>query len=318
MTRVDALVPAFVINLDGHESKFDQVLSRLGKCLNVERVLDGPVRFKAIDIRGKMKQFADFVKTPSALISLFAAQTMMMGERRYHCQLTSEGAIGCYLSHYNLWKKCVELQKPILVMEDDVAFSDPETLAEILSEVNSVMGDEIEFVSFDFINHYSVSAKAPVKTIKTGSSKLHRIVRPFWGCAMYMIHPRGAQALIQTAFPIEIQVDSYIALRGNPDLCEMLNLKPVLVYGILNSRGQRLAFQQTTSSTIQRNDCPKCETGLGFTNPNVDPDEMNKFGSTFRLDSEGPSRRGPVVLHITIVTLIVINLILLALFYRKV
>jgi glycosyl transferase family 25 len=32
----------------------------------------------------------------------------------------SNSAIGCALSHLNLWNKCIELNKPIIIMEDDV------------------------------------------------------------------------------------------------------------------------------------------------------------------------------------------------------
>lgn len=124
-------IPAFVINLDGHEAKFEGVLSRLSQCPSMSGILDGPARFKAVNMLGKMGEFAERTQDPSAIVSLFAAKTMVMGERRYHCQLTSEGAIGCYLSHYSLWKKCVEMQRPILIMEDDIAFAQGR-LAEVL------------------------------------------------------------------------------------------------------------------------------------------------------------------------------------------
>ena len=32
----------------------------------------------------------------------------------------TKGEIGCVLSHYKLWKKCVELNEPILILEDDL------------------------------------------------------------------------------------------------------------------------------------------------------------------------------------------------------
>jgi hypothetical protein len=30
------------------------------------------------------------------------------------------GTVGCFLSHYNLWKKCIELNEPICILEHDV------------------------------------------------------------------------------------------------------------------------------------------------------------------------------------------------------
>ena len=37
-------------------------------------------------------------------------------------RLSGPGAIGCFYSHFRLWKKCVELNEPIYIFEDDVNF----------------------------------------------------------------------------------------------------------------------------------------------------------------------------------------------------
>jgi GR25 family glycosyltransferase involved in LPS biosynthesis len=37
-------------------------------------------------------------------------------------KLSRPGVIGCFYSHYNLWDKCVELNEPIMIFEDDVKF----------------------------------------------------------------------------------------------------------------------------------------------------------------------------------------------------
>jgi GR25 family glycosyltransferase involved in LPS biosynthesis len=37
-------------------------------------------------------------------------------------KLSRPGVIGCFYSHYNLWKKCIELGEPIMIFEDDVKF----------------------------------------------------------------------------------------------------------------------------------------------------------------------------------------------------
>jgi GR25 family glycosyltransferase involved in LPS biosynthesis len=37
-------------------------------------------------------------------------------------KLSRPGVIGCFYSHYNLWEKCVELNEPIMIFEDDVKF----------------------------------------------------------------------------------------------------------------------------------------------------------------------------------------------------
>lgn len=37
-------------------------------------------------------------------------------------KMSRPGVIGCFYSHYSLWKKCVELGEPIMIFEDDVKF----------------------------------------------------------------------------------------------------------------------------------------------------------------------------------------------------
>ena len=35
------------------------------------------------------------------------------------------GVIGCFYSHFNLWKKCVEMNEPIIIWEDDIEIQRP-------------------------------------------------------------------------------------------------------------------------------------------------------------------------------------------------
>lgn len=37
-------------------------------------------------------------------------------------KMSTPGVIGCFLSHYALWQKCVDLNEPIMIFEDDVKF----------------------------------------------------------------------------------------------------------------------------------------------------------------------------------------------------
>jgi GR25 family glycosyltransferase involved in LPS biosynthesis len=37
-------------------------------------------------------------------------------------KLSRPGVIGCFYSHYNLWKKCITIGEPIMIFEDDVKF----------------------------------------------------------------------------------------------------------------------------------------------------------------------------------------------------
>ena len=36
----------------------------------------------------------------------------------------TKGEVGCFLSHYNLWLKCIALGEPIIILEDDAIIGD--------------------------------------------------------------------------------------------------------------------------------------------------------------------------------------------------
>jgi glycosyl transferase family 25 len=40
-------------------------------------------------------------------------------------KMMSPGVKGCFYSHYRLWQKCVELNEPIIIWEDDIVLSRP-------------------------------------------------------------------------------------------------------------------------------------------------------------------------------------------------
>jgi GR25 family glycosyltransferase involved in LPS biosynthesis len=41
----------------------------------------------------------------------------------YRDSMQNPGVMGCFDSHYRLWEKCVELNEPIMIFEDDVKFT---------------------------------------------------------------------------------------------------------------------------------------------------------------------------------------------------
>ena len=80
------------------------------------------------------------------------------------------GTIGCFLSHYNLWKKCIIENKPITIFEHDVYFKNsPPTLP----------------LSFDVIKYEGFNKAKP---IPCGNW--------FEGARAYSISPEGAQRIV--------------------------------------------------------------------------------------------------------------------------
>jgi GR25 family glycosyltransferase involved in LPS biosynthesis len=96
---------SFVIILKDHEKSeaFGQVALSSG--IRHGWILE---RFDAID--GRKYQLIDYnLKHPTS-----PKKVKRFFER--------PGVVGCFLSHYTLWKKCVELNQPIGIFEQDVIF----------------------------------------------------------------------------------------------------------------------------------------------------------------------------------------------------
>ncbi|WP_017006488.1 glycosyltransferase family 25 protein, partial [Enterovibrio norvegicus] len=53
-------------------------------------------------------------------------------------KMPSKGELGCYGSHYLAWAKCIALNEPVIVIEDDIELID--NPSEILSLVNEKIG----------------------------------------------------------------------------------------------------------------------------------------------------------------------------------
>lgn len=67
-----------------------------------------------------------FIK-PELWDEFFHRHEIKIIERQYvseqdYGKLSRPGVVGCFYSHYALWNKCVELNEPIMIFEDDVKF----------------------------------------------------------------------------------------------------------------------------------------------------------------------------------------------------
>jgi glycosyl transferase family 25 len=119
--------------------------------------------------------------------------------------LTSPGAVGCYLSHVKCWKRCVELERPVIVFEDDFAISPK--IAKSIEDALHNLPDDIMFGSLGYIP-YPIHMSLKHDTWYPISDRQS-------GTMCYYITPSGARTLLQYAFPICGHVDEYIGLLSN-------------------------------------------------------------------------------------------------------
>ena len=113
---------AFVIALKGNDTDI----------VNIKKYLPNVRRFDAIDTRNDNLQTLPV--HPAALAGI---------QKTYFSdsfQLPSKGAIGCALSHYAIWKHCLDNKHPVVVMEEDVTF-EPHVASALMGALSTLPRD---------------------------------------------------------------------------------------------------------------------------------------------------------------------------------
>lgn len=128
-------------------------------------------------------------------------------------KMSAPGVKGCFYSHYNLWKKCVELNEPIVIWEDDIVLS---------RSFQPVEWDDVLVVA---LGHPTKSLRyMQYLETPTGDPKAeeyHQSSMP--GCCGYAIKPHAAKKLLKTykntylpadnainQYHVKIQIHNYI------------------------------------------------------------------------------------------------------------
>jgi hypothetical protein len=142
--------------------------------------------------------------------------------REQHSGMPSLGAIGCTMSHYELWKLCVEKNLPYMaIAESDLH----------LNKIKPTIQDKIKEI-LERPNSLFISAHV------TRKKNTH-----FIGTHFYIVSNSACKELIKNAYPIDVQTDAYIA---HMDTIKKINIE-----------GFSIGSQKRHSSLIQ-NWCIKC------------------------------------------------------------
>ena len=206
-------VPSFVITMT--EEEFQKVKQRLESA-----GFHDVSRFAAIN--GKEKR-GEVINDRDKLTYRAETEIVHSSAREAHSSMPSWGGVGCYLSHVALWEMASRSPNGILVFEADVkpfanARAEFEKKLKALVEHRSASatGDHGgKLPDMFFMGGFGYSPRD-----KTGTPKgagISRLTDRKYGTEAYYVSPEGARKLLKDAFPMEVQVDSYIGykiLRG--------------------------------------------------------------------------------------------------------
>jgi GR25 family glycosyltransferase involved in LPS biosynthesis len=194
------MIHAFVINLEKNSSKYETFLKNFSSLPESERSQIQLNRFNAVN--GMEIVHNDLIK--------MGFDTYRAWRDPYYNRKFTHGEIGCVLSHVKLWEKCVELNEPILVFEDDIEFLPNFSIADVQSVLQTN-----EFVY--------LSRKDMLGQQKRISDKLVVPSYSYWTCA-YALTPAAAKKLL-TPFALKhlLPADEYLPVFLNNHPSKELN-----------------------------------------------------------------------------------------------
>lgn len=109
-------------------------------------------------------------------------------DKEYRNQIGTIGEKGCFDSHYRLWKKCVKLDEPILIFEDDVILVRP---------FINIKWEDVLSIAFSHrkkMSKYKHYLESPSGTPM--ACEYRQSTMP--GLGGYAIHPHAARKLLKT------------------------------------------------------------------------------------------------------------------------
>lgn len=197
----------YYINLD---SRTDRKRHFLNEIENIPILRDRITRFSAFD--GKE---INFDSLPPNFVTE-EGQTMVLRNayKKFGVDLTY-GALGCALSHYTLYKECLDNNyESIVIFEDDVAYF-RENFEENLLKAYELDFNEFDILYLSYYKHFQGKSSYNSNIIPKNLNKdinfvINPVVLPAFGCYAMLITNRGAKTLVENMFPITLQIDTEI------------------------------------------------------------------------------------------------------------
>lgn len=152
-----------------------------------------------------LKEIEFFPALSSEKISDFGANPNLEWRDPLLDRPLTEGEIGCFLSHYSLWQKAIELNESIIIMEDDVKpqWNGARNFIETAKAITYAY--EIIYLAHEEMNKEK-------RTLIPANVALSVPGYPYWACA-YIITPSGAKKLVSTdILDCIIPVDEYLPM----------------------------------------------------------------------------------------------------------
>ncbi|XP_051722782.1 procollagen galactosyltransferase 2 [Ctenopharyngodon idella] len=233
----------YLINLKRREDRRDRMLRSL-EALGIDVTLTDAVDGKTLN---------------SSQLRALGIEMLPGYKDPYSDRVLTKGEIGCFLSHYSIWKKVVELQQQqVLVLEDDVRFE-----PNFKSRLDTIMEDVKQSgLQWDLI--YVGRKRLQIKHPERWVEGVKNLVSPdysYWTLG-YALSLQGAKTLLE-AQPLSkmLPVDEFLPIMFNkhpkeeymshfkPRDLKAFSVEPLLLFPT-HYTGESGYFSDTETSTI--------------------------------------------------------------------
>ena len=144
---------------------------------------------------------------PLKILESNGINTKTLHKKRYHSYI--DAAAGCFLSHFTLWKKCIEINKPIIIFEHDAII------------INEIPFNILDGTGFDKVINLGEPAHGEIKTPEFIGVGLMQSSKKLYGSHAYAVKPTGALKLINRATTHAKPVDLFLNRLDFPFLEEL-------------------------------------------------------------------------------------------------
>jgi glycosyl transferase, family 25 len=118
-------------------------------------------------------------------------------------KMMTPGVKGCFYSHYRLWKKCVDLDKPIIIWEDDIVLKRKFNPIDWKDVLVVALGHQQKSPRY---MHLLENPEDPPRAESYKQSSMP-------GCCGYAIKPHAAKKLIETYSTTYLPADNAINIH---------------------------------------------------------------------------------------------------------
>ena len=156
----------------------------------------------------------------------------------------SRTELACLHSHSRAWRHCVDSNRAVLVLEDDVVLS--EKLPSWLAELDDI--DLLDILNIETRGAEKWVSRRPFSSAPKSGVRHYRLFVDRGGSGGYLVRPAAARRLLQKAKHYAAPSDAFLNLAGIP----RLQAEPGLATPLYASPGVQDGFRAAFKTTISQ------------------------------------------------------------------